>query len=143
EFHSVSNARVRSTLMETTLPAIRSSVTAQSGLPSTAAACWATCAACCAAAGGGVGGGWSGNGCAGPCWAGGACCCEPAWGGSRARLEEAQALRRHSHTNCYMSAAARVATGLPDRVNRFDTTARGAPDRSSAYINCLFIGRAE
>src|SRR5256886_6704680 len=37
EFHSVSNARVESTSIDTTLPAMRSSVSAQSGLPSTAA----------------------------------------------------------------------------------------------------------
>src|SRR3984885_9533094 len=45
-FHSVSNARVESTSIETTLPAMRSSVTAQSGLPSTAAACWAAGVGC-------------------------------------------------------------------------------------------------
>src|SRR5207237_9985570 len=39
EFHSVSNARVESTSIDTTLPAMRSSVSAQSGLPSTAAGC--------------------------------------------------------------------------------------------------------
>src|SRR5579862_7239740 len=45
-FHSVSKARVWSTSMDTTLLAMRSSVSAQSGLPSTAAACCAACAAC-------------------------------------------------------------------------------------------------
>src|SRR5579863_9600746 len=44
-FHSVSKARVMSRSIETTLPAMRSRVTAQSGLASTAAACCAICGA--------------------------------------------------------------------------------------------------
>src|SRR5580704_2439880 len=63
-FHSVSKARTRSMSIETTLPAMRSSVTAQSGLASTAAACCAICGSAaptggavsgCGAAGAGTG----------------------------------------------------------------------------------------
>src|SRR3984885_922598 len=62
-FHSVSKARVESTSIDTTLPAIRSSVSAQSGLPSIAAACCAAglgavSAGAGACAAGGLGGPW-------------------------------------------------------------------------------------
>src|SRR5256885_1668760 len=91
EFHSVSNARVESTLIDTTLLAIRSSVTAQSAFSSTAAACCATCGACCPPPGSEPGGGCTGNGCEGPCCGGADCagpgCCTAAAavvaGGSR------------------------------------------------------------
>src|SRR5580698_1928375 len=63
-FHSVSKARVWSTSIDTTLGAMRSSVTAQSGLPSTATAACAALGWPVSPAGGG-GPGAFGGGCAG------------------------------------------------------------------------------
>src|SRR4029077_1342455 len=63
-FHSVSKARTASTSIETTLLAMRSSVTAQSGLPSTTAGAPAGAPASWP---GGAGGGPPGGGCAGGC----------------------------------------------------------------------------
>src|SRR6185312_798090 len=84
--------------IDTTLLAIRSRVTAQSGLPSTAAACCAICTACCPAPGGGTGGACAGIGCEGPCWAGGGCCTAvvDAPGGSRPSLTDATQASRHN-----------------------------------------------
>src|SRR5689334_17440077 len=57
-------------LMETTLLAMRSSVEAQSGFSSTAAACWATWAACWPPPAAGGVGGCTGKGWEGPCCGG-------------------------------------------------------------------------
>src|SRR6185437_513199 len=103
-FHSVSKARTSSTLMETTLLAIRSSVAAQVGLASTAAAWRARCAACGASPGSGTRGGrsripFSGRGCTGGLVAGGGGVCAPmvgeaVCGAAAAKVSGAQAASR-------------------------------------------------
>src|SRR3954466_531664 len=116
EFHSVSKARVASTLIDTTLLAIRSRVTAQSGLPSTAAACWATCAFCSAAAGGGVVGDWTGSGVDGPCFAGSCTAAVVlAGGGSRASHRGERQRMRDSQSS------------LEQRIGLLKLGAHGAP----------------
>src|SRR6185437_10788818 len=99
-FQSVSKARTSSTLIETTLLAIRSRVAAHVGLASTAAAWRARCAACRAPPGSGTRGGRTGiglEGCTGP--AGGGVFCVVLAGeacGAAAKLSGAQVASRRT-----------------------------------------------
>src|SRR5580698_3277796 len=146
-FHSVSKARTASMSIDTTLLAIRSRVTAQSGLPSTAAACCATCAACCPVPGEGSGGACAGNGWEGPCCAGGGCCTAVvaaavvlAAGGSRPSLTEATQTSRHNQSTLSGRITILLVSATP---NWLTAEQNEQPDDAQQYERHEHGGRAD